>query len=89
MAKYNVVFTIKDKYGKDKEVDGGTVEIAIPTFTTEEIKYIEEVLPLEDYLHKSEVNTELDHLATDEEVKEIIKEIKGSLSYDDFEFEED
>ena len=89
MAKYNVVFTIKDKYGKDKEVEGGTVEIAIPTFTTEEIKYIEEVLPLEDYLHKAEVDTELDYLATDEEVKAIVKEIKGSLSYDDFEFEED
>lgn len=86
MAKYNVVFTVRDKYGKDKEIDGGTVEIDLPTFTKEEITYIEEALPLENYLKKTEVPEELEHFATDIELEEAIKN-SGSMSYSDFEFE--
>ena len=85
MAKYNVIFTVRDKYGKDKEIEGGTVEIDLPTLTKEEITYITQNLPLEDYLKKEEIDAELDHFATDIELEEAIKK-DNSFSYSDFEF---
>jgi hypothetical protein len=87
MAKYNVIFTVKDKYGKEKEVNGGSIEVDLDTFSEKELDIIEEALPLEDYLKKSEVDTELDHLATDVEVDHAVKNT-DSIRYADFEFQE-
>ena len=84
MAKYKVVFTVRDKYGKDKEIDGGTVDIELPTLTREEITRIEEALPLEDYLKKSEIPEELDYLATDVELENAVN-AADSIRYADFE----
>ena len=84
MAKYKVVFTVRDKYGKDKEIDGGTVDIELPTLTQEELTRIEEALPLENYLKKSDIPEELDYLATDIEVADAIQ-AADSIRYADFE----
>jgi hypothetical protein len=85
MATYKVWLTVKDRYGNTKEIDGGDINVGLDELTRDEVDYIEEALPLEEYLKKSEINTELDHFATDVEVDEAVKN-KGSMNYSDFEF---
>ena len=77
MAMYKVWLTVKDRYGNIKEVDGGTIDINLAeSLTTEDIAQIEEALPLEDYIKKSEA----DYLATDSEVEQAVKQT-NSIKY--------
>jgi hypothetical protein len=89
VAKYKVYFTIKDKYGKTKEVEGGSIDLDVGFMDLDqkEVNYLEEALPLENYLKKSEIPTELDTYATDVEVGEAIQS-NNSIKYTDFEFKD-
>jgi hypothetical protein len=79
MATYKVWLTVKDSYGNTKEVDGGTIDVNLAeNLTTEDITHIENALPLEDYLKKSET----DYLATDTEVEHAVKQ-NDSIKYSD------
>lgn len=84
MATYKVWLTVKDRYGNTKEIDGGDINVGLDELTQDEVDYIEEALPLEDYLKKSEISEELDHFATDQEVSG-----KDSIKYTDFELLEE
>lgn len=81
MATYKVWLTVKDSYGNTKEVDGGTINVDLATLTPDEVTQIEDALPLENYLKKSEIDTELDHYATDKEVEQ---KTKDSIKYAGF-----
>lgn len=59
MAKYKLVLTVKDNYGKEKEIDGGEIDVALGELSTQEITTIANAL-------------DLDALATDIEVDEAI-----------------
>ena len=77
MATYKVWLTVKDSYGNTKEVDGGTIDVNLAeSLTQEDISNIEEALPLDNYLKKSET----DYLATDVEVEEAVKQ-NNSIKY--------
>ena len=77
MATYKVWLTVKDSFGNTKEVDGGTIDVNLAeSLTTEDIAHIEEALPLEEYLKKSET----DYLATDAEVEHAV-ENNDSIKY--------
>jgi hypothetical protein len=69
MAKYKLVLTVKDNYGKEKEVDGGEIDIALDELSAQEITTIADAL-------------ELDALATDIEVDEAIASHREDI-YDD------
>jgi hypothetical protein len=84
MATYKVWLTVKDRYGNTKEIDGGDINVGLDELTQDEVDYIEEALPLEDYLKKSEISEELDYFATDQEVSG-----KDSIKYTDFELLEE
>ena len=75
MAEFRVVLTVKDRYGNIKEVDGGTINVDLTDPV--EIDKIQEALPFNDYLKKSET----DYLATDAEVAQATK---NTVKYDDF-----
>jgi hypothetical protein len=89
MAKYKVYFTVKDNYGKTKEVEGGTIDLDVgfTDLDQREVDYLEEALPLENYLKKSEISAELDEYATDTEVGEAIQN-NNSIKYTDFDFKD-
>ena len=76
MATYKVWLTVRDSFGNEKEVDGGTINVDLEGLTREDIAQIEEALPLEDYLKKSET----DYLATDVEVEHAV-ENNDSIKY--------
>ena len=77
MATYKVWLTVKDSYGNTKEVDGGTINVNLAeNLSQEDITCIEEALPLEEYLKKSET----DYLATDTEVEQAVKQ-NNSIKY--------
>lgn len=83
MAKYKVWLTVKDSYGNTKELDGGDISVNFEGFTQETMNRIEEALPLEDYLKK----TEADYLATDTEVGEAVDEATANtVKYSGFKF---
>jgi hypothetical protein len=69
MAKYKLVLTVKDNYGKEKEVDGGEIDIALDELSAQEITTIADAL-------------DLDALATDIEVDEAIASHREDI-YDD------
>ena len=80
MAIYKIWLTVKDSYGNTKELDGGTLNVNLAeSLTTEDINQIEESLMMNNYLKKSEI----DFLATDEEVDEEINQV-NSIKYSDF-----
>lgn len=89
MAKYKVYFTIKDKYGKTKEVEGGTIDLdlGLANLTQDDLSRLEEALLLENYLKKSEIPVELTEYATDLEVEEAIQNT-DSIRYTDFDIAE-
>lgn len=88
MAAYKVWLTVKDSFGNTKEIDGGTINVDLAKLTEDEITHIEDALPLENYLKKSEINEELDHFATDIEVGTAVKNT-SSIRYSDFELREE
>lgn len=73
---YKVWLTVKDSYGNLKELDGGTIGVDL---NADVLNQIEEALPLENYLKK----TEVDYLATDVEVQEEVNNVR-SIKYSDF-----
>ena len=87
MAKYKVWLTIKDPYGNTKEVDSGNIDIdvAFDALNQNVLDYIEESLPLDDYLKKEDYlkAEDINFLATDAEVKEEVSNIK-SIKYSSF-----
>ena len=84
MATYKVWLTVKDSYGNTKEVDGGTINVDLATLTPDEINQIEEALPLEEYLKKADIDTELNEYATDLEVEQAVN-TSDSIKYNGFE----
>lgn len=88
MATYKVWLTVKDSYGNTKEIDGGTINVDLATLTPDEVDQIEEALPLEDYLKKTELPGELDDYATDKEVVQVVQNTE-SIKYSDFELVEE
>ncbi len=84
MATYKVWLTVKDSYGNTKEVDGGTINVDLATLTPDELTQIEDALPLEDYLKKDQLDTELEHFATDKEVEHAVIH-DDAIKYSDFE----
>ena len=87
MATYKVWLTVKDCYGNTKEIDGGTINVDLATLTPDEVDQIEEALPLEEYLKKTELPSELDDYATDKEVIQVVQNTE-SIKYSDFELVE-
>ena len=73
---YKVWLTVKDSYGNLKELDGGTIGVDLDQ---DVFSKIEEALPLEDYIKKSES----DYLATDVEVQKEVSNV-NSLKYSGF-----
>ena len=84
MATYKVWLTVKDSYGNTKEVEGGTINVDLATLTPDELNQIEEALPLEDYVKRENLDTELEHYATDVEVEHAV-EHSDTIKYSDFE----
>ena len=83
MAKYRVWLTVKDGYGNTKELDGGDISVNFADLSREDIDQIEEALPLEEYLKKSET----DYLATDVEVGDVVGEATANtVKYSGFKF---
>ena len=83
MAKYKVWLTVKDSYGNTKEIDGGAISVDFADLSQEDISQIEEVLPLENYLKKSET----DYLATDKEVNDVVVDATANtVKYSGFKF---
>lgn len=83
MPKYKVWLTVKDNYGNTKELDAGDISVDFTDLSQEDLNQIEEVLPLEKYLKKSEV----DYLATDLEVEDVVSEATAStVKYSGFKF---
>lgn len=96
MATYKVWLTVKDKYGNTKEVDGGTINVDLATLTPDEVSNIEEALPLEDYVTKVDLDSELTAYATDEEISnEVAQKVteavdnKETIKYSDFELSDE
>lgn len=87
MATYKVWLTVKDSYGNTKEIDGGTINVDLATLTPDELEQIEEALPLEDYIKRENLNTELDAYATDLEVEHAVQ-TNESIRYADFELKD-
>ena len=57
MATYKVCFTVKDRYGNIKELDGGTVNISQDKLTDEDINEIKNAIPV--YVPNLEPNNNL------------------------------
>lgn len=88
MATYKVWLTVKDSYGNTKEVDGGTINVDLASLTPDEVSQIEEALPLEDYIKRDNLDTELEAYATDKEVVHVV-ERNEALKYADFKFKDE
>ena len=80
MAIYKVWLTVKNSTGGTKEIEAGTLNVDF-ALTQEELAQIEKSLPLDEYLKKNDINTELDSYATDLEVEEAVK---NTVKYGDF-----
>lgn len=79
MATYKVWLTVKDSYGNIKEIDSGNIKINMDKLSDEDLDQIKQAVPLDDYLKKSDIDTELDHYATDQEVAD-----KNTFKYSSF-----
>lgn len=87
MAFYKVWLTVKDSYGNTKELEAGTINVDLTNLSEDEVSQIEEALPLEDYIKRSELPIELDEYATEIEVDDAIKR-NDAIRYTDFELKE-
>jgi hypothetical protein len=71
MATYKVWLKIKDSYGNEKEVDGGTINVDL-NITDKDVDKIGQ-MALANYVKKEDLPVEdIKDLATDEEVKQSI-----------------
>lgn len=73
MATYKLVLTVKDNYGKEKEIDGGTVDIDLADLSAEDITIVTDALNLEDYATDIELADAIKKIPTIETIKETIK----------------
>ena len=62
MATYKIVLTVKDRFGRTKEINGGSLDVNLDNLTEEDINNIEEALPLENYVTKPELDAELNEI---------------------------
>lgn len=81
MAVYKVYLTVKDSYGKEKEIEAGNINVDLE-LGDKEFSQIEEALPLDEYLKKAEIDTELAYYATDAEVESAVE---NTVKYGEFE----
>ena len=80
MATYKLVLTVKDNYGKEKEIDGGKVDIDLAELASDEINAITEALNLDNYATDTELADAISKVPTIETVKETIKtEVPGVI----------
>ena len=87
MATYRVWLTVKDSYGNTKEVEGGTIDVDLDELSPEDMAKIEDALPLEDYIKRENLDTELVDYATDHEVAHAVNSaVQGNdaIKYGDF-----
>lgn len=83
MAKYKVWLTVKDSYGNTKELDAGDISVDFTDLSQDDLNQIEEALPLDEYLKKSET----DYLATDAELGSVVEEATvNTVKYSGFKF---
>lgn len=87
MANYKIWLTVKDRYGNTKEIDGGNINVGLDELTQDEINNLEEALPLEEYLKIKDIDKELKHYATDEELLTTVQ-TNESIRYSDFEIKD-
>lgn len=73
MATYKLVLTVKDSSGKEKEIDGGTVNIDLTNLTPAEVTTITEALNLDTYTTDQELAETIKEVPTVEIIKETIK----------------
>lgn len=73
MAKYNVIFTVRDKFGNEKELTGGTIDVDLATVTSDEATAIAGALQLDDYATDLELADAFKDVTTMENVKEMLK----------------
>ena len=71
MATYKVWLTVKNSAGNTKEIPVGNINVDA-TLTPEMLSQIEEALLLEDYLKKTDIETELNEVI--EKSKKIIQQ---------------
>ena len=88
MATYRVWLKVKDGYGNTKELDGGTINVDLATLTPDEVDHIEDALPLQNYIKRENLDTELDAYATDAEVLQALQN-NNTIRYSDFELREE
>lgn len=88
MAAYKVWLTVKDAFGNTKEVEGPTINIDLDKLSDAQLAQIEEALPLEDYIKRENLATELEEYATDLEVGQAI-DANDTLKYSTFDFKPD
>lgn len=73
MAKYNVVFTIKDKYGHEKELVGGAIDINLEGLTPNDTGVLADALNLDEYVTDQELADALKDVPTVEHIKETVR----------------
>ena len=85
MAKYRVWLTVQDSYGNAKEIDGGIIDVdlGLTNLSQTEVDQLAEALPLEDYIKRDNLDTELTDWATDQEVDQAVA---NTVKYGGFKF---
>lgn len=73
MAKYNVVFTVKDKYGHAKEIVGGEIEVDLDGITLKDTEAIAEALDLDSYATDAELADAVKDVPTVDTIKETVR----------------
>lgn len=66
MATYKLVFTVKDKYGKEKDLEGVTVNLDLASLNSDEMVSFADALKLDTY-------------ATDAELESAITDLKAEI----------
>jgi hypothetical protein len=66
MATYKLVFTVKDKYGKEKDLEGVTVNLDLASLNSDEMVSFADALKLDTY-------------ATDVELENAITDLKSEI----------
>lgn len=84
MATYKVWLTVKDRYGSIKKVESGTINVGLDELTKDELDAIEESLPLETFVTRTDLTNELEEYATDKEVEEAVSEGAAIIRYSKF-----
>lgn len=82
MATYNVMLTVKDRYGHTKELPGGTIKISQDKLTDEDLNEIKESIPV--YVPDVTADNMLKYTLTHGETKERLEfDIDKSNDWDE------